>query len=393
MNKKISLGLAVGILILAIAVSSAVTMNIVNREYNDLLKGLPEKLERYAVLDELDGIIKNNYYSGSDEASLKAALAGGYVSGLKDPYSKFMNADEYAGYVSGIQGNMYGIGIKSAKTADSKIKITAVYSGSPAQSSGLRVGDVIIAFDGIMLDASNFDELSSKLEGDKLTAVNVTYKRGKTETTVNIIKGYEAQSVLSKTNGNVGYVKISEFFSTTANQVKSAVQSLTDSKVSALVIDVRNNSSTNYENAMEALDVFVPVNDSGVPAATVLDSAGNVIQKFVTTAGEVGLPVAVLINENTEAAAELFACNIRDFSKGILVGTKTKGVALVPKAFKLTDGNAVLLSTGIIKPYKSEAYNNSGLIPDRESALKGKAPDIGSDSQFLDAAAIPDVSV
>ena len=96
MNKKISLGLAVGILILAIAVSSAVTMNIVNREYNDLLKGLPEKLERYAVLDELDGIIKNNYYSGSDEASLKAALAGGYVSGLKDPYSKFMNADEYA---------------------------------------------------------------------------------------------------------------------------------------------------------------------------------------------------------------------------------------------------------------------------------------------------------
>ena len=388
MNKKISLGLAVGILILAVAVSSAVTMGIVNKEYNNILKGLPEKLERYEILDELDGVIKNNYYSGSDEASLKAALAGGYVAGLKDPFSKFMTADEYAEYISGIQGNMYGIGIKSEKTSDNRIKITAVYSGSPAKSSGLRAGDIIIAFDGIMLDANNYDELSAKLEGDKLTAVNLTYKRNNTETTVNIIKGYEAQSVLSKTYGNVGYIKINEFYSTTANQVEAAVESLTSSKVSALVIDVRNNSSTNYENAMDALDIFVPVNDSAVPAASVLDSKGNVVEKFVTTAGEVGLPVAVLINEKTEAAAELFACNIRDFSKGALVGTKTKGVALVPKAFKLTDGNAVLLSVGIVRPYKSETFNSSGLTPDKESVLKSAAEDIGSDSQFLDAVAL-----
>ena len=100
------------------------------------------------------------------------------------------------------------------------------------------------------------------------------------------------------------------------------------------------------------------------------------------------MPTAVLINEKTEAAAELFACNIRDFSKGALVGTKTKGVALVPKAFKLTDGNAVLLSVGIVKPYKSETFNSSGLTPDKESVLKSAAADIGSDSQFLDAVAL-----
>ena len=388
MNKKISLGLAVGIMILAVAASSVITMKIVNSEYNNILKGLPEKLERYEILDELDGVIRNNYYSGSDEEQLKTALVGGYVSALKDPYSKFMSSDEYDEYVSGIQGNMYGIGIKSENTSGNQIKITAVYGGSPAQSSGLRPGDIIIAFDGIMLDANNFEKLSSKLEGDKLTSVNITYKRGKTETTVNVTKGYEARSVVSKTHGNVGYIKISEFYSTTANQVKTAVQSLIDSKVSALVVDLRDNSSTNYENAMETLDVFVPVNDSGIPAATVLDSRGNVVEKFVTTAGEVGLPLAVLVNEKTEAAAELFACNIRDFSKGVLVGTKTKGVALVPKAFKLTDGNAVLLSVGIMKPYKSETYNSVGLIPDKQSALKSEKADIGSDSQFLDAVAM-----
>ncbi len=385
MNKKISLGLFLGILILAVAASSAVTMNILNKEYNSLLNGLPEKLERYAILDELDGVIKNNYYSGSDEESLKAALAGGYVAGLKDPYSKFMNADEYSEYMSEIQGNMYGIGIESEKTSNSTIEITEVLSGSPAQSSGLKVGDIIIGFDGIMLDANNFNELSSKLEGDKLTSVNITYRRGSEEKTVNIVKGYEARSVVSKTYNNIGYIKITDFYSTTANQVQSAVQSLTASKVTALAIDVRNNSSTNYENAFETLDVFVPVNDSSVPAASLLDGNGNIIENYSTTAGEVSLPMAILVNEKTAAAAELFACNMRDFSKGKLVGTKTKGSALVPKAFKLTDGSAVLLSVGVIKPYKSETFNGVGLTPDKESKLKTKTGKLEADSQFLDA--------
>ncbi len=388
MNKKISLGLFLGILVLAVAASSAATMSVMNRQYNSLLEGLPEKLERYAVIDELDGLIKNNYYSGSDEAALKAALAGGYVAGLNDPYSKFMSSEEYEEYVSGIEGNMYGIGIQYARKNDSTIEITAVFNGSPAATSGLKVGDTIIAFDGIMLDANNYTELSSKLEGDKLTSVNITYRHDGAEKTVNIIKGYEAQSVSMKTYNNIGYIKISEFYSTTPSQVSSAAQSLVSSGVVALIIDVRGNTSTNYENAFETLDVFVPVNDADVPAASLLDGDGNVIESYSTTAGEINLPMAVLINEKTSAAAELFACNMRDFSKGKLVGTATKGVALVPKVFKLADGNAVSLSVGVIKPYKSNTFNGDGITPDTVSEQKSKTNKLETDSQFLDAVAI-----
>lgn len=388
MNKKISLGLFIGILVLAVAASSVVTMTVVKREYNELLKGLPEKLERYEILDELDGVIKNNYYSSSDEESLKAALAEGYVAGLKDPFSKYMTSDEYAEYISESMGNMYGIGIRGEKTAKNTIKITEVFSGSPANEVGMSEGDVIIAFDGIPLDANNYDELSSKLEGDKLTSVNVTFRRNGEDKTVNIIKGYEAQSVFSKTYNNIGYIKISDFYSTTANQVQSEVQSLTSSGVAGIVIDLRGNVSTNYENAIETLDVFVPVNDSSVPAATLVDGKGTVIESYSTTAGEVNLPMAVLVNENTSSAAELFACNMRDFSKATLVGLKTKGVALVPKAFKLTDGSAVLLSVGIIRPYKSETFNKIGITPDKESKLKTKTNKLEEDSQFLDAVSV-----
>ena len=79
---------------------------------------------------------------------------------------------------------------------------------------------------------------------------------------------------------------------------------------------------------------------------------------------------------------------MRDFSKATLVGLKTKGVALVPKAFKLTDGSAVLLSVGIIRPYKSETFNKIGITPDKESKLKKKTNKLEEDSQFLDAVSV-----
>lgn len=393
MNKKISLGVAIGLLCLVAAVSSVITMSAVSGQYNSLLKGLPEKLERYEILDELDRIINNNYYGNTDEDNLELAVAAGYVNSLGDQYSKFMTASEYSNYLAETQGDMSGIGIEYKKTGKSYIEITDVYDDSPAQNAGLAEGDVIIAFDGIPIDASNYSEMVEKLVGDKLTSVNLTYRRDKQDTTVNIVKGYEAESVSSQTYGNVGYLKISDFYSSTASKVKQAVESFTSSGIEAIVIDVRKNSSTNYSDAMEVLDIFVPMNDSSIPAASVVDEDGNVLDKYTTTSGEVNLPMAVLINEKTQAAAELFACNMRDFGKAELVGVSTGGIGLKRDVFTLSSGDAVLLSVGVVIPYRSESFNGVGLTPDLEADLTEKTKKIDSDSQFLAAVGLvaPDV--
>ena len=393
MNKKIPLGIVLGLICIAVTISCAVTMSVVSEKYNNILGGLPEKIERYKVIDELDKIINNNYYGKKDEENFELAFAHGYIDGLGDNYSRFLSADEYSEYTARSQGEMSGIGIEYKKNKKGYIEVTNVYDDSPAQSAGLTEGDVIIAFDGIMIDANNYNEMESKLSGDKLTSVNITYRRDAKDTTVNIVKGYEAKSVSSKVYGNVGYVKISEFYGKTAEQTKQVVDTFVSSGLKAVVLDVRDNASTNFDSCMQVLDIFVPINDSSAPAAAVVDADGKTVTQYTTSSGEVNLPMAVLINANTAAAAELFACNMRDFGKAELVGNTTKGVGLKRDVFRLSDGSAVLLSVGEVKPYRSESFNAVGLTPDVESELKTKTKQLASDSQFMDALTLISPSV
>lgn len=384
MNKKISLGVAISLIVLIAAISSAITMGIVGNNYNSILEGLPEKIERYEILDELDDVIKENYYGKSDAADLEQAIAQGYVEGLGDKSSVYMTADRYKEYLSEINGDMFGIGADYTKSKNGYIEITKVYEGSPADNSGLKKGDIIVAFDGIRINVNNYDEMEAKLLGDKLTSVNIIYSRDSVETNVTVVKGYEAQSVFTDVYSSVGYIEISAFYPSTAEQLQQAVDRFNSSEIKAVVVDLRENTSGNYEQAMKALDVFVPMSDGERAAATVYDENASIVKSFTTTSGEIGLPVAVLVSSRTQKAAELFACNMRDFNKGIIFGEgNTGGSAMMQEIFELSKGSAVLLTTGTVMPYKSESFNGSGIAPDYITEASQKGDTLEQDSQFL----------
>lgn len=389
MNKKISLGAAVSLLILIAALASAVTLGVVEKEYNSILKGLPEKIERYEILDELDDVINNYYYGKSEGSDLEQAIAQGYVAGLGDKNSLYMTADRYKEYLSEVNGDMFGIGAEYTKTKNGYIGITKVYDGSPAENSGLKAGDVIVAFDGIRIDVNNYAEMEAKLLGDKLTSVNIIYNRDGNETNVTVVKGYEAQSVFTDAYNSVGYIEITDFYPSTAEQTQQAIDKFLSSDITAIVVDLRKNTSANYEQAVKTLDVFVPMSDSQRAAATVLDENGNVVKTFTTSSGEISLPVAVLVSSETQKAAELFACNIRDFSKGVIVGTgNTRGSVMMQEIFELSKGSAVLLTTGTIMPYKSENLNGVGVAPDYVTEDSPRSDAIEKDGQFLYAVSV-----
>ncbi len=389
MNKKIPLGITVGLIIFAIAVSSAVSVGVMSKEYDRVLAGLPQKLERYEILDELDDIINKHYYGKSVESDIEQAIAQGYVESLGDRISRYMTASQYSSYLAERNGNISGIGIEYTRTAKNYLEITSVAPSSPAEDAGLREGDLIIAFDGIMLDAENYDEMVSKLTAEMLTSVNIIYKRGETETTANIVKGYEAESVVSDVYENVGYIKITDFYPSTVLQVQQAVDKFTASGLGAIVIDLRNNKSDNYDIAMQVLDIFVPMSDAKKAAATVVDEDGNTVKTYATTAGEVNIPVGVLVSTKTKQAAELFACNLRDFGKGLLFAEKTTGASvLYQEIFELSGGSAVLLTTGKVLPYSGQSYDGTGLTPDYVLEAKAGKGDISSDGQFLYAVSV-----
>ncbi len=389
MNRKISLGVAVALLCLVAAVSSAISVSVVSSEYNSILSGLPEKIERYEILDELDEIINNNYYGKGEQKNIHQAIAQGYVEGLGDGTSVYMTADEYAEYISEENGDMLGIGIEYTKNSDGYIAVTKVYDGSPAKSSGLKKGDVIIAFDGIRINEANYSEMESKLQGDKLTSVNIIYERDGNETNVTVVKGYEAQSVSVDAREDVGYIEISAFYPTTASQVEQAVDKLLSSQMTSIVIDLRNNTSGNYEQAIKTLDVFVPMSDGDNPAATVVDENGNVVKTYITSSGEVSLPIIVLVGKNTQKAAELFALNMRNFGKCRIVSDKnTKGNAIVQEIFELSNGSAVLLTTGKILSFKSESFEKTGITPDYTVENENSDESLETDAQFLYAVSL-----
>ena len=384
MNKKISLGVAITLCILVAVLSGFVCYEIIDSRYNNVLEGMPERMERYELLDEVDSIIKNKYYGKTDSKYISDSLIKGFVESLDDSNSLYLTFEEYEEYKKEIQGDMQGIGIEYEKTKNSQIKITKVFDGSPAKENGLKKGDMIVAFDGIKLTSKNYKELSSKLE-DSTNSVNIIYKRAGKEKALTLRKGYEAKSVFTGVYDNqVGYIAISDFYSGTPAQVSSALDTFIVSGINYLVVDLRENDSVNFDAAMETLDLFLPMTTREKPAATVSDNSGNVVKTYNMTSGEINLPVAVLVSANTASAAEIFAADMKLMNKCEIFGSEnTKGQCLVQEIFELSQNGALLLSVGKISPYTGDGYEKTGLTPDYVTKYKTKNDDFTKDKLFL----------
>lgn len=388
MNKKISLGTVIGLIAIAVAITSAITMNAVKLSYNSILKNLPERSQRYALLEELQDIIDENYYGKRSREELLSSLGEGYVNSLGDTDDKFMTGEEYKEYLREKSGNMSGIGAKTERVKNT-LKITKVYSNSPAKKAGLKAGDIIVGFDGIKLNKSNFKELTGKLNGENLSSVNIIYKRDKTEKSVTLMKGYEIPSVEWDVYENVGYLKIADFFSKTADDLKEQTEKLVSSGMKAIIIDLRENESTNYDYMLSCLDIFVPMDSSDNHTFKVADENGNIIKTLSTTPGEVNIPVAILASTKTKAAAEFFCSAMKDFSKAVIFSDgNTAGDVSLMEVFELSNGSAVLLTVGKVQPYKGESYEDEGITPDYIYESDSKGTKLSEDSQFVYAVSV-----
>lgn len=333
--------------------------------YNTIIKDVSERSGVYSTISEIDDLVRENYYGDINENLLKSMLSGGYVSGIGDRYSYYMSPDEYAKYKEEEKGNKSGIGVVAVyDSKNNNIFVSEVSQGSPAQLQGITKGDVITEVDGVGVTASNYNELLASLEGEKLTNVQVTYVHEGETKTVSVARGYEIQTVYYSVNNDVGYIKITAFYSTTANQFEEALKYMTEQGVQSVVFDVRNNNTGLITNVVKCIDMVVPVASEGTSAiATAIDKDDNVIETFTSDSNSVKFSMVVLVNANTTGAAELFACDLRDFGMAQIVGTKTAGNGTMQKVFELSDGSAVVLTVAKILPYKSDSYNGVGLEP------------------------------
>ena len=222
MNRKISVGMAVTIVILAMTVTFSITMLIAMRLFDSTVSSVKEKESMYNKVAEVDRYVRSNDYYTIDETVLYDRLTAGYLLGTGDKYARYYTANAYTELMNQQSGKVMGIGVELGMDQTGYARVTRVYEDSPAQEAGIVVGDYITAIDGTDVKSlSGVDAVQSRLQGEAGTIVNVTWLDSKAASrTADLThSGYTSTTVDYQMLDSVGYIKIRQFDGSTPSEL------------------------------------------------------------------------------------------------------------------------------------------------------------------------------
>ena len=368
MNQKISLGAAVAFVLIAAAVAVCVTMFLSRDTFNRKISNVEQQEQMYQKIQKIDEVVSDNSLYNVDGETLLNAIGQGVVSGIGDPYAVYYSSSQYQKLLDQQNGDAVGIGVSLQEDSSGDYAVVVqVYQDSPAESAGLRQGDLILAVDGTSTRDLDLAEVTDALIGEKGTSVSLTYRRNGSDSTVEITRRQFSQSSVTfqVVDGDIGYLRISSFEEDTPSLFNDALNDLQAQQVRGLVIDLRDNAGGDTNSCMECLDQLLPEGVLGYSRTS--DGQRQILA--TSDSSEVDLPMAVLVNGNTASMAELFAVAVRDYEKGDLVGKPAYGKGVLPTLYTLDDGSAVQLTTAYFDPPASENFDGVGLTPDYEVDL------------------------
>ena len=364
MSKKISLGVAATIAIIAMAVTFSLTMVVSMKMFNTTVSSVKNKERQYNKLSEIDRFVRAGEYFTIDEDTLNDRLAAGYMNGINDKYAVYYTAKEYSEKQSVEKGTLTGIGVAVVNdTSSGYARIIRLYDNSPAAEAGMQVGGFITAInDESTRNITSTARLTSKLLGEEGTTTTITYLTpDRQEQQLNLVhSNYKTPSIYTRqmVADTCGYIRIDAFTSGTASEFKAAVDELLQQGANSLVFDLRDNTGENLNAALVAADYCVPSGE----IAKQQDRDGNVT--------EINVPIVCLVNGSTAGSAELFANALRKMAGATLVGTKTAGKGVVlSDAQSFSDGSAAYITVGLLLDNEDQTWNEEGLRPDIDAAL------------------------
>ncbi len=364
MNKKISLGVAISLVAIGCAITFVLTWAVSLNVYNSKI-GTSEKYEgMYAKLREIDAAVRTNYIGEYSEDVIETSVISGYVNGLGDKYASYMTGSAYYEIEQTNNGVIHGAGFEAEDDGSGYLKINAVYSGSSAELNGVQVGDVITEIDGKSLLSMEAGTAKEKLSGEVGTRIRLKLLRDGEEIVVNLIRQQlDITSVTGKVLAdNVAYIRISSFNAKTPEQFMSTLNNLTAVGVESIIIDVRQNGGGVVSSLKPILNQFMSA--SVVASAEYADGSRKALVETDAEVSVVDIPVAILVDEGTASAAELFAGAMRDGCGATVIGTQTMGKAVMQNTYEFSDGSALTISTAKIYLTKSGTWDAVGIKPD-----------------------------
>lgn len=366
MNKKVSLGAAICFMAIAAAVTFTITMYFSLNIFNSKIANVTERDDFYDKIAEIDTIVRNNFLEDIDEEQLLDSVADGYMAGLNDPYTRYMNQEEYKAYQMDNAGQLVGIGVTVQMDESGYILVNSVEGGSPAENAGILAGDLIVKVDDLDVLTAGYAEAVNAVRGEEGTTVLLTVRRNNEDIQLEVVRKLITSTTITyRMIGEDGYIKISKFDATTASDFKNAVTDLKAQGATGLIFDVRNNPGGLLDSVAEVLDFLLPEG----PIVSATNKKGETRVLYESDANSVDLPMIVLCNGETASAGELFSAALRDYKKAELVGVTTYGKGIMQTAYNLADGSALSLTTDYYNPPSGINFHGVGLKPDYEVKL------------------------
>ena len=324
---------------------------LANREYAEKLR-------------TLEKIIDTNYLEEKDKDALAEGMYAGLLYGLNDPYSCYYTAEEYEEQSTETEGSYVGIGVAMQKNPDGGVKIAECYEGGSAYAAGIKVNDIISSIDGKDITDWEMEDVADYIKNREADAVSLTVHRENVEEALDIlvkIADVELPSVYGEMlDKKTGYIEITEFKGVTFEQYKETFERLKEQGMERLVIDLRDNPGGLLTSVCDVLGWILP---EGLIVYTE-DKYGNKMEETCDGKHPLDMPLAVLVNEGSASASEIFAGAVQDYEVGTIVGTTTFGKGVVQALYPMSDGSAVKLTVSKYYTPKGKNIHGEGISPD-----------------------------
>jgi len=334
----------------------------------------------YSSVNQVYSILKKDFDGNLNTTNLTEGIKTGLVAATGDPYTEYFSPKDAKAFNEQLAGSITGIGAELGSD-NNNVVIVSPLDGFPAQKAGIKPKDVVAAIDGKTTIGMSVSTAVSKIRGQEGTKVTLTIVRnGGNPFNVPITRQkITVPSVKSEVDGQIGYMKISQFTDDTSSLAQKAAQDFKDKGVKAVVLDLRGNPGGYLSAAVNVSSLWL---DNG--QTVVQERRGTtVISTEVATGNNIlkGLPTVVLIDEGSASASEITAGALRDSNDATLMGEKSFGKGSVQQVEQLPGGSEMKVTIARWYTPNGKNIDKQGIVPDKVVANDDASLQAGKDPQ------------
>lgn len=319
--------------------------------------------------------VREDYVDEVEDKEIIENAINGMLTSL-DPHSSYLNADSFKDMQIQTKGEFGGLGIE-VTMENGVVKVVSPIDDTPAQRAGVQAGDYITHLDGEQVLGLTLSEAVDKMRGKVGTEIIITVVREGTDAAfdISIIRDtIRIKSVRHRTEGNIGYIRVTTFNEKTGPGVEDAIDEIRDElgdKMQGVVLDLRNNPGG-------LLDQAIAVSDAFLTRGEIVSTRGREardIQRYSANSGDIGdgLPLVVLINGGSASASEIVAGALQDHHRATIVGLRSFGKGSVQTIMPLGAHGAIRLTTARYYTPSGNSIQARGILPDIEVSAAPRA--------------------